>query len=475
MPFDTERSSDVRTPMPRAAVTFLATVALAGALTAFPSHATTDPVVSPKAATTGTVYYWNDVLLEVFRRAGGGPAPLARGAAMMHAGIFNAFNSAAWSRRGWAGTGYAWYGGTPQRAGLFQNEDIAAGLVARDLLTDVFPAQRGFVAQAFTARHGTTTPSDAVELAGRVVSQMRGLRAGDGSANITQYQFSGEPGAWQLTGSSCGASDGVTGPVDPGWGAVRPFTMTSNTQFRQPPPGGATSYQALLTSALYTAAFNEVKALGRFNSTTRTAAQTQIAWFWANDLNGTYKPPGQLLEHTRIVAQQRGLASGLDVARLFARASLALADAGIAAWDMKYRTSIDLWRPQTAIQQAQNDNNPNTVTDFTWLPLSADRSEVRFSPCFPAWVSGHATFGAAWAGVLRREFGDNVTMTLTTEDPHAVGVRRTFSSFTQAARENARSRIYLGVHYQFDADGGLAAGFALGDQVHRNFLGTLTL
>jgi membrane-associated phospholipid phosphatase len=466
----------VRTPMRHpAGVALLATVALAGALTALPSHATADPGVSPKLATTGTVYYWNDVLLEVFRRAGGGPGPLARAAAVMHAGVFNAFNSADWSRRGWAGTGYAWYGGTPQRAGLFQNDDIAAGLVARDLLTDVFPAQGGFVAQAFTARHGTTTPPDAVELAGRVVSQMRALRTGDRSANTTRYQFSGESGAWQLTGSSCGASDGASGPVDPHWGLVRPFTMTSTTQFRQPPPGGAGGYQALLTSALYTAAFNEVKALGRFDSTTRTAEQTQIAWFWANDLNGTYKPPGQLLDHTRIVAQQRGIASGLDLARLFARVSLALADAGIAAWDMKYLTSIDLWRPQTAIQQAQNDNNPNTVTDFTWLPLSADRSGVRFTPCFPAWVSGHATFGAAWAGVMRRELGDNVTMTLTTEDPHAVGVRRTLSSFTQAAQENARSRIFLGVHYQFDAASGLAAGFALGDHVHRNFLGALTL
>jgi hypothetical protein len=466
----------VRTPMRRpAGVAFLATVALVGALTALPSHAGTDPVVTPKVATTGTVYYWNDVLLEVFRRAGGGPGPLARAAAMMHAGVFNAFNSADWSRRGWTGTGFAFYGGTPQRTGLFQNDDIAAGLVARDLLIDVFPAQRGFVEQAFTARHGTTTPPDAVELAGRVVGQMRALRAGDGAANTTRYQFSGTPGAWQLTGSSCGASDGVSGPVDPHWGLVRPFTMTSATQFRRPPPGGASSYPALLTSALYTATFDEVKALGRFDSTTRTAEQTQIAWFWANDLNGTYKPPGQQLDHTRIVAEQRGIANALELARLFARVSLALADAGIAAWDMKYQMPIDLWRPQTAIQQAQNDNNPNTVTDFTWLPLSADTSEQRFSPCFPAWPSGHATFGAAWAGVMRSEFGDNVTMTLTTEDPHAVGVQRTFSSFTQAAEEDAESRIYLGVHFRIDAEDGMAAGFALGEFVHANVLGTLTL
>ena len=217
----------MRTPMRRPGnVVLLATIALAGALTALPSHATTDPEVTPQAATTDTVYYWNNVLLEVIRRAGGGPGPLARGAAMMHAGVFNAYNSADWSRRGWTGTGYAWYGGTPQRTGVFQNDDIAAGLVARDLLTDVFPGQGSFVAQSFTARHGTTAPADAVELARRVVGQMRTLRSGDGAVNTTRYQFSGTPGAWQLTGASCGASDGTNGPVDPNWGLVRPFTMT---------------------------------------------------------------------------------------------------------------------------------------------------------------------------------------------------------------------------------------------------------
>jgi hypothetical protein len=470
---------DMRLTMRRpVALALAAIVVLAGALSSA-SHAAIAPDVrstdvrSTQAA-TGTVYYWNNVLLEVFRREGGGPGPLARAAAMMHAGIFNAFNTADWSRRDWRGTGYNWYGGPTQMEGLFVNDDIAAGLVARDLLIDVFPAQSGFVNQAFTNRHGTNNPPDAVELSGRIVTQMRGLRAGDGSDADNRYPFSGEPGGWQLTGSTCGASDGVNGPVDPKWGLVRPFTMTSNTQFRQGPPGGFTSYSTLLTSDLYTRVFNEVKALGRFDSATRTAEQEQIAWFWANDLNGTYKPPGQLLEHTRIVAQQRGIGSALDLARLFAHVSLALADAGIAAWDMKYQTPIDLWRPQTAIQQAANDRNPNTATDFTWLPLSADTSEQRFNPCFPAWVSGHATFGAAWAGVMRRQFGDNITMTLTTEDPHAVGVRRTFSSFTRAAEENARSRIYLGVHYQFDADGGLAAGFALGEYVQGNFLRTIT-
>jgi hypothetical protein len=438
------------------------TVAVVLATLAGPLLVPSPAAAQTGAATAGTITYWNDTLLELYRRQGGGPGPLARAAAMMHAGIFNAINTADWSQRGWTGQGVDWYGARPAPTGSYVNEDAAAGMVARELLFQLFPAHQSFISQRFTARYGQTVPNDAVDLSNRTVAEIRRLRNGDGSANLTPYQVQNTPGAWRPT-----AGGGCNSAIDPNWGTVRPFTMTSPTQFRQPLPGGFTTYPALLASALYAQQVNEVQSLGRFNSTTRTAQQTQIAWFWANDLDGTYKPPGQLLVHTQLVAQQRGITDPNRLARIFAQVSLAMADAGIAAWDMKYRTAIDLWRPQSAIQLAASDGNPATNPDPAWLPLSATRSDERFSPCFPAWVSGHATFGAAWAGVLRSEFGDNANnVALTTEDPHAIGVTRSFGSFTAAAVENARSRIYLGVHYQFDADGGLAAGFGIGDRVH---------
>jgi hypothetical protein len=423
------------------------------------------------AATSATIFYWNDTLLELYRRQGGGPGPLARAAAIMHAGMFNAINTADWSQRGWTGQGVDWYGARPAPTGSYVNEDAAAGLVARELLFQAFPAHQPFIAQRFTARYGQSPPNDAVDLANRTVAEIRRLRNGDGSANFTPYQTSTTPGAWRPTaGGGCGNA------VDPNWGAVRPFTMTSTTQFRQPLPGGFTSYPALLASSLYAQQVNEVQSLGRFNSTTRTALQTQIAWFWANDLDGTYKPPGQLLVHTQLVAQQRGITDPNRLARIFAQVSLAMADAGIASWDMKYLTPIDLWRPQTAIQLAASDGNPATNPDPAWLPLSATRTDERFSPCFPAWASGHATFGAAWAGVMRSEFGDNANnVVLTTEDPHAIGVTRTLPTFTAAAVENAESRIFLGVHYRFDATAGNAAGFGIGDRVHDTTFLPITL
>ncbi|MDG4823752.1 vanadium-dependent haloperoxidase [Asanoa sp. WMMD1127] len=402
-------------------------------------------------ATVSTVYYWNNVLLELFRRQGGGPVPLARAAAIMNGGIFDTLNSANWSRQNLVGTGF-------DRAFALlvfdpnTDDNLAAGIAARELLKFTFPSQQAYIQQQYTARHGTASQQAATNAANQVINSVKAARANDGSNAPPTYTFDNVPGAWRLT-----PNPDCTAPIDPNLGRMKPFVMSSGSQFRRPLPAGATNYAQLLASSTYTTVFNEVKSLGRVNSTTRTATQTQIAHFWANDVNGTYKPPGQLLDHTRIVAQTR-ITNPLRLSRLYALLSFAMADAGIAARDSKFLTPVDLWRPVTAIQLASTDGNPNTAPDSTWLPLGP-------SPCFPAWISGHATFAGAWARVMIGEFGDAVTYTGTTEDPNAGGVTRTFTSFTAAATENARSRIYLGVHYQFDADDGRATG---------NDVGTLT-
>lgn len=245
---------------------------------------------------------------------------------------------------------------------------------------------------------------------------------------------------------------------------MTPFTLSSGTQFRPPPPAGFSSLPDLLASPQYAAQVNEVKSLSAVNSTTRTAEQTRIAFFWANDVAGTYKPPGQLLRHTALIALDRNLES-FAAAKLYTLVSLAMADAAIVAWDAKFRTPIDLWRPESAIRLADTDGNPATEADPAWQPLSVDRNGVRFSPPFPAYTSGHATFAGAWAGVMKRYFGtDNFTFHVDSADPNEMQYR-TYTSFSAAGAENARSRVYLGVHYQFDADFGLSSGDAVAGHV----------
>ena len=412
-------------------------VASAGWIVATPQPAS--------AATSDTVYYWNGVLLDVFRRQGGGPGPLARGAAMMHAAIFDVLNTAYWVRLDFIGSGFRPALGWGYSEDKNVNDDLAAGLAARNVLIDAFPAQRTYIEQRYSQRHGTAAQASATTLANSVVSLVRGNRANDGANATVTYTPSTVPGAWRPTGGPC------TSAVDPHWGRVRPFALSSPSEARRPFPGGYSTYTSLLASSLYATQLNEVKSLGRNTSTTRSAEQTRIAHFWANDLDGTYKPPGQLLDHTRVVAQARLSTAYLAVSRLFTRVSFALADATITAWNHKYETAIDLWRPITGIQRAGEDGNSSTTADTTWQPLGS-------TPCFPAWTSGHATLGGAWAGVMNVVIGSNISFTGGTNDPNAVGVTRTFANFNQAATENGRSRIYLGVHFQFDADDGLASG-----------------
>jgi len=150
--------------------------------------------------------------------------------------------------------------------------------------------------------------------------------------------------------------------------------------------------------------------------------------------------------------------------KLFAQVTVGLADAAILAWDRKFLGDIDLWRPDMGSHRAAEDGNADTEADPSWQPLSVNRQGVHFSPPFPAFVSGHATFAYTWAHVMAHWFGrDNITYTGTTDDPSAVGVQRTFTSFSAAADEDAHSRLWLGVHWHFDADSVLNPGNELGE------------
>ncbi|WP_326556927.1 carbohydrate binding domain-containing protein [Micromonospora sp. NBC_01796] len=420
-------------------------------LTPLPADAATDPVL-----------FWNDQLLAAYRVARDGVPPTSgsRIGAIMHAAMWDAAVSVTGTGQPYRARVPVHYPGTLDDV-VAPSLEAAINQAARDTLVALFAnnAHPGVDPARFDA---ALTQANAQLPAGVNGSEVaRGTsvgaqaatailqaRAGDGSGVNTPYTLDGVRGSWRPT-------EPGTSAVTPNWGRVTPFAMTRSNQFRPGPPAGAANYADLLGKQEYLDRVDEVRRLGGRQSTERTADQTQIAFFWANDVPGTYKPPGQLYAHTRIVAEPRGLGI-LGNARLFGLVSLAMADAAIAAWDAKYETGIDLWRPETAIQEIEPG----------WKPLSQRPNGVSFSPAFPAYISGHATFAGAWAGVMRAYFGtDAIPFTGTTEDPSAIGVRRSFATFTQAAQENARSRIYLGVHYQWDADAGIATGTSVAARV----------
>ena len=404
------------------------------------------------------VVVWNNVLLDTIRATGGPPCPISRTQALVHSAIYDAVNSI--DRRH---EPYLDFVAAPVGA----SADAAAAAAAHRVLTTLFPARTAIYDAALIASLATV-PDGANETAGVTLGRaaadaLLSERADDGTQTDPTYVIGTNPGDWRPT-----FPDFKSPPFSPGWGKSLPWTMFEGDQFRPAGPLGFRAMSSLLSSRGYADQVNEVKAFGSLNSTARTAEQTRIAFFWANDVNGTYKPPGHLNAITQVVSRDRRL-SMIENARLFALTNLAMGDAAVVAWDAKYDTNIDLWRPISAIRLADTDGNSRTTADPNWEPLNP------FSPPFPAYISGHATFSAAHAAVMAGYFGtDRVTFTITTDDPFYAGLpshpARTFNKFSDAAWENAISRLYLGVHYRFDATGGNRAGTDLGKYVVRHYL-----
>lgn len=390
--------------------------------------------------TTDMVLQWNEVLLDAIRADRTAPPAAARDMAIVHTAIFDAVNSI--DRQ------YAPYL-TMVDAHPRASREAAVAAAAHETLTALFPAQKPVfdaqytvsLAQIPDGRGETDGVSAGKEVARRILAD----RANDGSAATVTYTAGAAPGDWQPTPPA------FDSPLLPQWPDVRPWAMTDGDQFRPEAPPE-------LTSRRYARDFDQVKQLGAVDSAARTSDQTATARFWANG-PGTSTPPGHWNVVAQIVAQDRRN-SLEENARLFALLNITLADAAIVSWDAKYE--YDLWRPVTAIRAAETDGNPRTERDPAWTPFLT-------TPPFPTYTSGHSTFSGAAAAVLQAFFGTNHIRFVLPSETAGVADRR-FRSFSQAADESGMSRIYAGIHFNFDNVAGLQSGNQLGRHVAAHFL-----
>jgi PAP2 superfamily len=429
------------------------------------------------------VLHWNAILLqacandydtsEVPTPDQKGPGKTARAFAIVHAAIFDTVNSFDGSFTPYL-TSINVKHGSSRKAAVAQ--------AAHDTLVAAYPQQQSSFDKALQlAIHGIPPDSakKGIEVGRAAASNILAARANDGSQLDQTYQPTNLPGYHQP--DPLHPDQGYLGML---WGSVTPFALTSSVQFPVSDSVGVDpqSRLAWLNSAAYTAAYNEVQALGSKNSNTRTADQTEIGIFWSYDGSPQLGTPPRLYNQiARQIAHLQGN-SEAENARLFALINLAMADAGISAWEAKY--TYQFWRPIVGIRGAASTGNFATVADPSWEPLGAqadNNSGTNFTPSFPSYVSGHATFGSALFQVLRSFYGkDDIDFRFQSDEFNGVtrdetgAVRpcrtREYANLTEAELENHDSRIFLGVHWRFDQDQGLNLGRAIGDFVFNNFL-----
>jgi hypothetical protein len=398
-----------------------------------------------------------------------GPGRASRAMAIVHIAMFDAMNAIEGDYRSYTGV----------RAGRGPiSEDAAVAQAAHDTLVALFPSQIAsfdtLLAEDLADIPNGPRKTNGIRLGQQAAAAILAMRNNDGS-QIPEprigidYFPSDQPGHWRQDPISL-----IPLALGAHWGECIPFVINSPTQFRAPPPPD-------MTSAAYTAAYNEVKNLGGdgvITPTQRTEEQTFVGTFWAYDGTPSLCAPPRLYNQITVkIADQRRV-HGVAFARLLALVNVAMADAGMTIWESKYY--YDLWRPILGIRESDpgtgptglGDGNPDTVGDTTFSPLGAPASNLtgpNFTPPFPAYPSGHAGIGGALFQIMRRFYGtDNISFTFVSDEFNGQtrdnngNVRpyqpRSFSNLSQAEEENGQSRIYLGIHWSFDKTEGITMG-----------------
>jgi len=429
------------------------TLALA-ATTAGPAMSTTQ---TDRHLRSNAVLAWNGYAGEAALAACIAPVdnPLteSRAYAMMHVAIYDALNAIHRRYQPYAYSGHAMRGASPEAAVAAAARDVLIPTLGA--LPAPFPQACSDAAVAVVdtryAESLAAIPAGPAKDAGIAVGKsaaaaILALRATDGSDTPLidpTYPQGTAPGEWRFTPDRPFA-------FAPGWGGVTPFVLADPAQFLPGPPPA-------MTSAQYTRDYLEIKHLGGDGLTTasdRTADQTEMALFWVES------SPLSWNRIARTVAGGRHLDLWRS-ARLFGLLNMSLADGYVASFTTKYH--YDYWRPVTAIREAATDGNALTVPDPTWTPLVT-------TPPIPDYESAHATEGAAAVAVLQGVLHtDRIAFTACSRTlpagstcTDATPVLRHFTRLSQAARENAESRIFVGFHFRTASEKGLDLGAAVG-------------
>ena len=399
------------------------------------------------------VLRWNRVATELFPHAVG-PILDARAMAMLHTAIHDAVNGA--ERR------YEAYAAKVSYPGA--SVDAAVASAARVVMLAVVPSERERIEREYVAALADIADGRAeqlgVTLGAEAARANLDRRNGDGivpgpwpplSGPITEpvYVPNHAPGDYDFTPPFDAPP---AGPIAlfPGWGRLKPFVIDLRSNRLRGPDA--------LRSKEYARDFNFLKANGSLESSSRTADQTETAFFWFE--------PFAIWNDIAATALAQKHSDPWTAARVLALMNIAVFDANVLCFAAKYE--FRFWRPFTAIRRAEEDDNARTAADPEWRPLlwTPPGQQPRFFiPPIPDYPSIAATESAAAAAALASELGDAIAFSITSTT--LPGVTRRFSSFSQAAREAGMSRVFGGIHFLHAVEDGLDAGGKIGREVSR--------
>lgn len=398
------------------------------------------------SSTANMVLTWNDAATVVITRMGvlGGnplpPMPESRFYAMLNISMHDALNTIQPKYKRYILSDVVNNNASP---------GAAVAQAAHDVIVNQFPPQQGYADSLLNVSLNSipdgTAKTQGINLGKSSAIAILNLRANDGSANAQYDLPQGTiPGQYRSTPPF----DATGFMAVPGWGNITPFALASDSQYRPIPP-----YP--VKSIAYATDVNELKRIGGAVSTVRTADQTQIALFWL--------PSAPLMFNNiaRTLLAQNNITDAWKITRLLALVQIAEGDANIASLNAKYHYFF--WRPYTAIHLADSDGNALTKADTTWQPL------VFPTPPVPDYPSNHAVNGQAAAAVMVDYFQKN-NFSFDVTSPNLSGVTRSFTSISQAARENGLSRIYVGYHFRNAVDKGQLQGAKIGDYIFGHVL-----
>lgn len=433
------------------------------------------------------ILYWNEVALEANRAdftvvppgqtrpapEQGGPTLSSRALAIVHLAMYDAHAGAVNA----PGNLPRYLATPPSPAGA--NAAAAVAAAAHTTLCALYPRQRPFFdAKLQSAGFAGAGISEGHDFGLAVARAHLAVRSADPDASDRLYSPS--MGKGHHRPDPVTSTQGFHAPL---YGSLsKCFAVKDRHELAPSPVRGTPEYLSALRQVRGKGIAPELMGTLPNGIAKRSVDETLIGLFWAFDgVRGLGTPPRLYNQIVRRVAIDRNNSPDQN-ARLFALVNAAMGDAGILAWEQKYK--YDVWRPVIGIREhdasmgpvsPQPTANINDDCDPLWLPLGAPASnsaDANFTPPFPAYPSGHATFGAAALHMTRLFYnsallnnrandslfpGSFVSEELNgvSQDNRGVVRPRHERSFPgglwQMIIENGLSRVYLGVHWSYDA------------------------